>query len=138
MKKAILLIAVTILLSSFVFAEESKIEKETDVYTSIEEAKESGKPIICFFYTQKSCACTNKKCKRVLDDMAAIREKLPENFSYCEIETNDYPELVKEYRLMSLPVLIIFDDAGEVASRLDSWKINWENIEKALSDNEKG
>ncbi|MFP4459846.1 MAG: hypothetical protein ACLFSQ_09700 [Candidatus Zixiibacteriota bacterium] len=134
MKKTLILAFAILLIAGLAFGEEEKADTDNTikVYSDFAEAKETGKTVLCFFYTQKSCACTNKKCKSAMDLMHGIRKGLPEDIAYCELETADHADLVKEYRLVSPPVVLIFNQEGKQVSRLDSWKIKKQNIEAEL------
>ena len=132
MKNSLFIVAGIMIFISMAIAENNAASDTIKVFTDLEESFETGKPVVCLFYTQKSCKCTNDRCKKAMDFMVEIKDKLPENITYCEIETASNAEIVKKYRLVSPPVLLFFDSEGKQITRLDAWKIDWKNIETEL------
>jgi len=129
-----LLVMAILLFSRPYAAQDSGTSESQDKPPTLERAFESKKPVIALFYTLHACKCTNKRCSDALALTDSIIGKvLTPKFEYVKIETADRKDLAREYKIIALPILVIFDSSGDEVKRLQSWEIDEANIQSAIA-----
>ncbi|MBN1756121.1 thioredoxin family protein [bacterium] len=136
MKSLILPVLFIMLVSiNLVLAEEdvSTGSLET-VPANYEEAFETGKPVVVFFYTTKACNCVKKRCLDAKASFESYYDPVQNDVVYLTINDADNPELGKKFKVRSFPTVLIFNTAKEELSRLLSSQISRDNIDKVLAE----
>jgi len=90
--------------------------------TSLEKALSNGRPTIAEFGSSKCIPC--KMMKPVLENLAIMFEW---ELNVVIIEVYEQMSLAREYKIMSIPTQIIFDENGqEITRHIGYWP--WEEI----------
>jgi len=80
--------------------------------TSLEEALSNGRPTIAEFGSSKCVPC--KMMKPVLENLAIIFEG---ELNVVIIEVYEQESLAREYKIMSIPTQVVFDENGQEITR---------------------
>jgi len=113
---------------------ESAVKQNTETYETLGDALKSSKSVLCLFHTSKACRCTMKKCKATLTLCSGIADSLPDDVIYFEVDIALSKTTAKTHKIMAAPTIVLFDRNGVEVSRLQSWQINQEAINKQVME----
>jgi len=129
------LFIIGILLVLPIFASENaekSIEKEqVKKYETLDDALNSGNPVMCLFITSKGCHCTMGKVKAAVALFDTMT--VPDDVIYIEVNIDKYRNISRKYKIIALPTVFLFDKNGNELSRLQSWEINKQGIDAKLT-----
>ena len=129
------LFIIGILLVLPIFASENaekSIEKEqVKKYETLDDALNSGNPVMCLFITSKGCHCTMGKVKAAVALFDTMT--VPDDVIYIEVNIDKYRNISRKYKIIALPTVLLFDKNGNELSRLQSWEINKQGIDAKLT-----
>lgn len=72
------------------------------------EIVNSEKPVLVDFWASWCGPC--KMLSPIVDEVSEETDKV----KVCKINIDDYPELAKKYRVMSIPTLIVMENGKEI------------------------
>lgn len=133
--KSLALIATLLSVFSLVFATKptSSTEKDsTKAYETLTDALESGKPVMCLFYTTQNCHCTIARCKSAVSLCDSISDTLFKDIVYFKMDIGKNKEIAKKYKLLALPTAVFFNEEGKEITRLQSWQMKRKDFETAM------
>ena len=92
----------------------SEIHWETGYAAALRSTRETGKPLLLYFYNKKSTWCAKLESETLSG--SAIMAELAK-MTTVRLDADRYPELVDQYRLARVPALVVVMPDGRVAVR---------------------
>ncbi|MCE7697480.1 MAG: thioredoxin family protein [Methanobacterium paludis] len=100
----------------------------TDLNSSLQEAKNTNKPVFIDFY-ENGCTYCKQLDEQTLSD-SGVKEKLSQGYVMVKINTDQNPDLASQYKIYELPTLVILNSNGQEIKRQEGYLtvdqlLNW-------------
>ena len=91
----------------------------TDLNSALQEARNTDKNVFIDFYADWCPYCKELDEKTFKD--TRVQDKLSQNYVAVKINTDDNPELASQYKVYSLPTLVILNSDGQEVKRYNGY-----------------
>jgi thiol:disulfide interchange protein DsbD len=95
------------------------LEWGTDLNSALQEARNTDKNVFIDFYADWCPYCKELDEKTFQD--TRVQDKLSQNYVAVKINTDDNPELASQYKVYSLPTLVILNSDGQEVKRYNGY-----------------
>lgn len=95
------------------------LEWSTDLNSALQEARNTDKNVFIDFYADWCPYCKELDEKTFQD--TGVQDKLSQNYVAVKINTDDNPELASQYKVYSLPTLVILNSDGQEVKRYSGY-----------------
>lgn len=92
---------------------------QTNLDSAIQDAKNTNKPVFIDFYSE-GCSYCKELNESTLSD-PNVKKKLSQNYVTVDINTDQNPNLASQYKIYSLPTLVILNSNGQEIKRQEGY-----------------
>lgn len=92
---------------------------QTNLDSAIQDAKNTNKPVFIDFYGE-GCSYCKELNESTLSD-PNVKKKLSQNYVTVDINTDQNPNLASQYKIYSLPTLVILNSNGQEIKRQEGY-----------------